>query len=78
MGLAAGKQARKLWTTGQVARLVGCNVKAVARWIDTGELKGYLLPGDPGRRVHRAELRRFLADHDYSWALEELAAEEDC
>lgn len=67
---------RRLWSTGQISRLVGFDVKCVSRWIDQGYLKGVRLPGTAERRVHRNELRRFLVEHDYAWALDELDEEE--
>jgi two-component system, OmpR family, response regulator RpaA len=54
-----------VFTTGQVARL--CNVcpRTVAKWFDSGRLKGHCLPGSVDRRIPAADLRRFLLDHGF-------------
>lgn len=57
----------KLLTTGQMAKLIGCAPRTVAKWIDEGLLKGYRLPrkNTPGdRRVSRAVFDQFCKDHD--------------
>ncbi len=72
----ARKKVRKLWSTGQIAELVGVNPKTVAQWIDGGEMAGVKLPGLVERRVHRQELRSFLAKFEYEWALREMDQEE--
>lgn len=76
-GIGAQKSVLKLWSTGQIARLLGVNVKTVATWIDKGDLKGVKFPAQkPDRRVHRDELRRFLTQHDCDWALKEMDQDE--
>lgn len=47
-------------TTGQVADLVQVAHRTVAKWIDSGQLKGYRIPGSNDRRVTRANLLVFL------------------
>ncbi len=64
---------KKLFSTGQIADLIGVCAKVVAGWIDTGKLKGLTLPGSTNeRRVHRDELRAFLIAHNFDYALREL------
>jgi excisionase family DNA binding protein len=75
-GTMTKRKVRKLFSTGQVAELVGTNPKTVAGWFDKGILKGVKLPGLGERRVHREELRGFLARYEYIWAIRELDQEE--
>lgn len=58
------KRMGDIMTTGEVAKVTGVNVRKVARWIDTGELPGWRIPGSTDRRVHRDDLRRFMATHN--------------
>lgn len=56
---------RKSYTTGQVARSVGVAPRTVAKWIDTGILPGYHIPGNGprgDRRVQRDALMKFLGE----------------
>ena len=46
-------------TTGQVAELCAVSGQTVARWVDSGLLKGHLFPGTRRRRVLEADLIRF-------------------
>ena len=61
------EMAEDLFTTGQVARLMGVATRTVSKWVDGGLLKGYRLPDVTGkrksrdRRVERADLERFAA-----------------
>lgn len=55
---------RDYYTTGEMARVLGCAQQTVSRWIDRGELKGHRLPGRPGeRRCLKAVFRQHLIDH---------------
>ena len=56
------KRQRK-FTTGQVARICDVTPQTAAKWIDSGELKGYRIPGGNDRRVSRASLITFLKKH---------------
>lgn len=71
---------RKLFSTGQIAELVGVKARTVTKWIDSGELQGTRLPGGDlrsgDRRVHREALRSFLQRFEFIWALRELDKEE--
>lgn len=55
---------RSVYTTGQIAGLLACNPRTVAKWIDSGRLKGYRLPFSRDRRVPLAELIRFFRQHE--------------
>jgi two-component system, OmpR family, response regulator VicR len=50
-------------TTGEAAEICGVNFRTVLRWIDRGLLQAYKLPGRGDRRVTRAALRSFMAEH---------------
>jgi excisionase family DNA binding protein len=53
----------EVYTTGQVAKLCSVAPRTVAKWVDSGELKGYRLPGSQDRRIPVKELERFLESH---------------
>jgi excisionase family DNA binding protein len=50
-------------TTGQVARLFSVSAKTAARWIDTGLLPGWRIPGGQDRRVDPASAIHFAGVH---------------
>ena len=50
-------------TTGQVARACGVASRTAAKWIDSGLLKGFKIPGSRDRRVAEADLLEFKKVH---------------
>ncbi|MHC4563965.1 MAG: helix-turn-helix domain-containing protein [Planctomycetota bacterium] len=52
---------KQVLTTGEVAKVCSVAARTVAKWIDSGRLKGYRIPGSRARRVRRDELERFMA-----------------
>ncbi len=74
------KAIRKLFTTGEVAEMIGGTIspRTVAGWIDHGFVVGHYLPGVKAqeRRIHRDILRAFCQKMNYTWVLEELDEEE--
>jgi hypothetical protein len=52
-------------TSGQIAKIIQCAPRTVTKLIDSGKLKGHLLPGSEDRRVFAADLYNFLTAHDY-------------
>lgn len=54
---------RRYLTTGDVAKICGVAPRTASRWIDTGEMPGYRLPGGSQRRVEVEVVRRFLISH---------------
>lgn len=46
-------------TTGDCAKQLGVTQKLVSRWIDSGRLLGFCLPGCKARRVHPQALAEF-------------------
>lgn len=55
---------RRLYTSGQIARLCRVAPRTVCKWMDSGFLKGYRIPLSNERRVAREDLCRFLIEHD--------------
>ncbi len=58
---------RKVYTTGQAARLLNCCPRTVSIWMEKGDLEGYRLPGKGGRgsgdrRILHASLIRFMRE----------------
>ena len=58
------KLGEHFFTTGQVANICGVAPRTVAKWIDSGSLKGYRIPGSQDRRVMRDELIQFMRKHN--------------
>ncbi len=54
---------KKVFTTGQVAKICQVAPRTVSKWFDTGKLKGYRIPGSQDRRIPREALIRFLRDN---------------
>lgn len=51
-------------TTGQVAQICNVAPRTVTKWFDSGQLKGYRIPGSKDRRIPTIELIRFMKAHD--------------
>src|SRR5687767_4697500 len=54
---------REVFTTGEAARICNVTIKTVIRWFETGELKGYKIPGSRDRRIPRDNLVDFMTRH---------------
>lgn len=59
----------KALTTGKVAAICQVSPRMVAKWIDSGRLKGYKLPGSQDRRVLVEDLREFMDKHGMDFAI---------
>jgi len=59
--MAKGKN---VLTTGDVARICNVAPRTVSKWFDTGQLKGYRIPGSKDRRIPLNELIRFMKAHN--------------
>jgi excisionase family DNA binding protein len=59
--MAKGKN---VLTTGDVARICNVAPRTVSKWFDSGQLKGYRIPGSKDRRIPVNELVRFMKAHD--------------
>ncbi len=51
-------------TTGQVAQICNVAPRTVTKWFDSGQLKGYRIPGSRDRRIPTSELVRFMKAHN--------------
>ncbi|MCC6157822.1 MAG: PilZ domain-containing protein [Deltaproteobacteria bacterium] len=54
---------KRMYTTGDVARLLGTTANTVTRWFDEGMLGGYRLPVGKERRIPLSNLRAFMWEH---------------
>jgi hypothetical protein len=63
-----------VFTTGDVARICQVAPRTVSKWFDTGQLKGYRIPGSLDRRIPRDSLVAFMRSH--GMPLGELSAKE--
>lgn len=50
-------------TTGQVAQICNVAPRTVTKWFDSGQLKGYRIPGSRDRRIPTSELIKFMKNH---------------
>ena len=55
---------KDVFTTGQVARICNVAPRTVTKWFDSGQLKGYRIPGSKDRRIPASELIRFMKAHE--------------
>jgi excisionase family DNA binding protein len=55
---------KKVFTTGQVAKICKVAPRTVSKWFDSGRLRGYRIPGSQDRRIPREHLIRFLKEHN--------------
>ncbi len=56
------------FTTGQVAKRLGVAPRTVCKWVDSGRLLGFKLPGSKDRRIHPQALAEFEAFHGWDRA----------
>jgi CheY-like chemotaxis protein len=59
--MAKGKD---ILTTGDVAKICHVAPRTVSKWFDSGQLKGYRIPGSKDRRIPAGELIRFMKLHN--------------
>ena len=50
-------------TTGEVARICSVAPRTVSKWFDSGQLRGFKIPGSRDRRIPRESLVRFMRAH---------------
>jgi len=55
---------KNVLTTGDVARICNVAPRTVSKWFDSGQLKGYRIPGSKDRRIPVNELIRFMKVHN--------------
>jgi excisionase family DNA binding protein len=54
---------KDVYTTGEVARMCNVTIRTVIKWFETGELKGYKIPGSRDRRIPKENLVVFARKH---------------
>ena len=54
---------KSVLTTGQVARICHVAPRTVSKWFDTGQLRGYRIPGSRDRRIPIEHLHAFMRAH---------------
>ena len=54
------EQGKDVLTTGQVAKICNVAPRTVSKWFDTGQLRGYRIPGSKDRRIPLSHLMRFM------------------
>jgi len=59
--MAKGKN---VLTTGDVAKICNVAPRTVSKWFDSGQLRGYRIPGSKDRRIPVGELMRFMKVHN--------------
>ncbi len=54
---------KKVLTTGEVAKICNVAPRTVSKWFDSGQLRGYRIPGSKDRRIPVDQLVRFMQVH---------------
>ncbi|MEM7627297.1 MAG: response regulator [Planctomycetota bacterium] len=55
---------KDILTTGEVAKICNVAPRTVSKWFDSGQLRGYRIPGSKDRRIPMAALIRFMKAHN--------------
>ena len=55
---------KSVLTTGEVAKICHVCAKTVQKWVDSGMLAGYRIPGSKDRRIPADELVRFMEENN--------------
>jgi len=50
-------------TTGEVAKICSVAPRTVSKWFDSGQLRGYRIPGSKDRRIPLDQLVKFMRAH---------------
>jgi len=53
-------RSKDILTTGEVARICKVAPRTVTKWFDSGQLRGYRIPGSKDRRIPVSQLLRFM------------------
>ncbi len=56
-------KSKKVFTTGDVARLLHVNINTVIKWFDESKIGGFRLPMSNDRRITLGHLRTFMTDN---------------
>lgn len=63
---------RKVYTTGQISKICHVAPRTVSKWIDTGRIRGYRIPGSNDRRVTQSDLLDFLRTNNMHQIIREF------
>ncbi len=55
---------KDILTTGEVAKICNVAPRTVSKWFDSGQLRGYRIPGSKDRRIPMNSLIRFMKAHN--------------
>ena len=55
---------KDILTTGEVAKICNVAPRTVSKWFDSGQLRGYRIPGSKDRRIPLNALIRFMKAHN--------------
>ncbi len=55
---------KDILTTGEVAKICNVAPRTVSKWFDSGQLRGYRIPGSKDRRIPLSALIRFMKAHN--------------
>lgn len=55
---------KDILTTGEVAKICNVAPRTVSKWFDSGQLRGYRIPGSKDRRIPLNSLIRFMKMHN--------------
>ncbi|HVX85957.1 MAG TPA: response regulator [Phycisphaerae bacterium] len=55
---------KEVLTTGEVARICKVAPRTVTKWFDSGQLRGYRIPGSKDRRIPVSQLMRFMRQNN--------------
>lgn len=55
---------KDILTTGEVAKICNVAPRTVSKWFDSGQLRGYRIPGSKDRRIPLNSLIRFMKAHN--------------
>lgn len=54
---------KDILTTGEVAKICNVAPRTVSKWFDSGQLRGYRIPGSKDRRIPLNALLKFMKEH---------------
>lgn len=57
------RKRKEVLTTGDVAKICNVAPRTVSKWFDSGQLRGYRIPGSKDRRIPLQQLVRFMRAH---------------
>jgi excisionase family DNA binding protein len=62
-GVEMSLSEKDVLTTGEVAKICNVASRTVSKWFDSGQLRGYRIPGSKDRRIPLSSLRKFMKAH---------------